>query len=111
MPEKDEPISEVEAAEDETETALLPRSFFQGKNIEVGKKCEIRVEGIFDDEIEVSYVKHKKSKDGKDKDSEDDDDDDDKPKRRRERDDSDLMRESLSQMDTMAAAPPSMGGY
>lgn len=107
----DEPKSESENGEgDDQETALIPRSWFQGKDLEVGGKCKLRVEGIFDDEIEVSYVKSKK-KDGKDKDS-DDDDDDDKPKRRRrDRDDSDLMRESLSQMDMMAGPPPSMGGY
>lgn len=99
---KDNLESEDEA--NEQETALLPRSWFQGKEIEVGKKCELKVEDIFDDEIEVSYVPHKKKdKDGKDKDS--DDDDDDKPRRRRDRDDSDLMRESLSQMEMMAPPP------
>lgn len=101
--------SEIEATEDESEQALLPKSFFGGKDLEVGKKCEVRVEGIYDEEIAVSYVPHKKDRDGKDKDS--DDDDDDKPRRRRDRDDSDLMRESLSQMEMMSAPPPAMGGY
>jgi hypothetical protein len=104
MADKDESMSEVEATEEEQETALLPRSFFQGKDIEVGKKCEIKVEGIFDDEIEVSYVKSKKKgKDGKDS-------DDDKPRRDR---DSDTMRDSLREFDAIApmSGPPPMGAY
>lgn len=105
----DEPKSEIEAMEDDSQEALVPREFFMGKDLEVGKKCEVRIEGIYDDEIAISYVPHKKSKDGKDK--SDDDDSDDKPRRRRDRDDSDLMRESLSQMDGMSQPAPSMGGY
>jgi hypothetical protein len=107
MADKDKPMSEVEATEEEQETALLPRSFFQGKDLEVGSKCKIKVEGIFDDEIEVSYVRHKKDKDGKDKDS---DDDDDKPRRDR---DSDTMRDSLREFDAIAPTPgpPPMGAY
>lgn len=93
---------------EENETSLLPKSFFRGKDLEIGKTCKVKIEGIYEDEVEISYVPHKKDKDGKDKDS--DDDDDDKPRRRRDRDDSDLMRESLSQMEMMAP-PPTMGGY
>lgn len=105
-----EPTSEMEATEEESEQALLPKSFFQGKDLEVGKKCEIRVEGIYDEEIAVSYVPHKKKdKDGKDKDSDDDDDSDDKPRRR----DSDAMRESMREFDAIAPmpGPPPMGAY
>lgn len=101
---------ESEDEANEQETALLPRSFFQGKDLEVGKTCKIKVEGIFEDEIEVSYVRHKKDKDGKDKDSDDDDDSDDKPRRRR---DSDAMRESMREFDAIAPmpGPPPMGAY
>lgn len=56
----DENMSEGAEADSEQETALLPRSFFQGKDIEIGKTCEVKVEGVFEDEIEVSYVRHKK---------------------------------------------------
>jgi len=61
MPEGEAP----EQGADEQETALLPRSFFQGKDIEIGKTCEVKVEGIFEDEIEVSYVPHKKEDESK----------------------------------------------
>ena len=47
------------------ETALLPKSFFQGKELEVGKKCEVEIVSLYDDEAEVKYVEHKK--DDKDK--------------------------------------------
>lgn len=97
----DEPMSESEGEDEGQETALIPKSWFQGKDLEVGSKCKLRVEGIFDDEIEVSYVKSKK----KDKDSDDDDDDSDsKPKR-------DTMDGAMREMDMMASPPPSMGGY
>lgn len=106
MADDNESMSEVEGSEEESEQALLPKSFFAGKELEVGKKCEVRVEGIYDDEVAVSYVPHKKKdKDGKDKDSDDDDDSKSKPRR-------DSMDGALREMDMMAVAPPpSMGGY
>lgn len=103
----DQDMMESEDEADEQETALLPRSWFQGSDIEIGKKCKLKVEGVFEDEIEVSYVKSKK-KDGKDS---DDDDDDDKPKRRRDRDsrEGEMMDAAMMQMDGMGAPAP--GGY
>lgn len=60
--------SESENSEDAgPETALLPKSFFQGKDLEVGKKCEVEIVSKFDDEVEVKYVEHKKDKDDDDK--------------------------------------------
>lgn len=53
-----------------SETALLPKSFFQGKDLEIGKTCKVRVERLLEDDVEVSYVHHK------DKDDSDDDDED-----------------------------------
>lgn len=43
----------------EKDTALLPKSFFKSKELEVGSKCEVKIEHVFDDEVEVSYVAHK----------------------------------------------------
>lgn len=56
--------SESESDEDAgPETALLPKSFFGSKDLEVGKKCEVEIVSKFDDEIEVKYVEHKKDGD------------------------------------------------
>lgn len=37
-------------------TALIPKSFFGGKNLMPGKECEIRVEQVMEDQVSVSYV-------------------------------------------------------
>lgn len=42
----------------ESNTALLPKSFFKDKELEVGKECKVRIEHVFEDEVEVSYVEH-----------------------------------------------------
>lgn len=55
-PEKPE-SKEQESGE---ETALLPKSFFKGKDIEPGSKCEIEIVHGYSDEVEVKYVKHDK---------------------------------------------------
>lgn len=49
-----------ESTEDESgdETALLPKSFFGGKPIEPGTKCQIEIVHGYDDEVEVKYVSH-----------------------------------------------------
>lgn len=41
-----------------TKTALLPIAFFQGKELEPGSTCEVRVEAVEDDQVQVSYVAH-----------------------------------------------------
>lgn len=43
----------------EQNTALLPKSFFKAKELEIGNKCEVKIEHVFEDEIEVSYIAHK----------------------------------------------------
>lgn len=66
--------SDSESEDAGQETALLPKSFFQGKDLEAGKKCEIEIVSKFDDEVEVKYVEHKKDDDKKErKDAPDDD--------------------------------------
>jgi hypothetical protein len=51
-----EPENENEA------TALLDKSFFGQKDLEVGKVCKVRIVHIYEDEVEVAYVKHKEEK-------------------------------------------------
>lgn len=85
-------MSEDEAAEDESEQALLPKSFFAGKNLEVGSECKIKVEGIYEDEISVSYVKHEK------------DSEESEPSE-------DTMEGAMGKMDMMAEGAPAPGGY
>jgi hypothetical protein len=41
----------------ETETALLPKSLFPGEPPAIGDVCSFKVEHIWENEIEVSYVK------------------------------------------------------
>jgi hypothetical protein len=45
--------------ESDENTTLVPKSFFGGKDLEVGKKCEVEVVALYEDEVEVKYVKHK----------------------------------------------------
>jgi hypothetical protein len=56
-----EESKEQEAGED---TALLPKSLFSGKDIEPGSKCEVEIVHIYEDEVEVKYVKHNKESKG-----------------------------------------------
>lgn len=53
------------------ETALLPRSFFSGKELEPGKKCEIEIVSLMDGEAEVKYVPHKEKSEEKKEDKPD----------------------------------------
>ncbi len=39
-------------------TATLPASFFQGKLLKEGARCEVEIEGIDGDQVTVSYVPH-----------------------------------------------------
>lgn len=51
-------------------TALLPKSFFQGKDLDIGKQCKVEIVRLLDSEVEVRYVRHE------DKDKEEDDSED-----------------------------------
>jgi len=63
--------------ESDSESALLPKSFFGSKDLEVGKTCEVKIVHLYEDEAEVVYVSHKKK--DKDKAQPKDDDDNDSP--------------------------------
>lgn len=53
------PQESGEKSEDSAQsTALLPKNFFQGKNLGPGKKCEVEIVSEHEDEVEVRYVKH-----------------------------------------------------
>lgn len=54
--------SKEKSAETESENALLPKSFFQGKDLEPGKHCKVEVVRVFDDEVEVRYIRHDEKK-------------------------------------------------
>jgi hypothetical protein len=41
----------------EATTALLPKSLFPGEAPAIGDVCQFKVEHLFEDEVEVSYVK------------------------------------------------------
>ena len=58
-------MDEKEHSDSGAETALLPKSIFGDKTLEPGAECKIKVVQIYDDEVEVEYVKHEK--DGEEK--------------------------------------------
>ena len=41
----------------EGDTALVPKSIFRGKIPEVGQDCHFKCEHLFEDEVELSWVK------------------------------------------------------
>lgn len=45
----------------ESPTSLLPLSFFEGKQVEPGSRCEVEVVRVHDDQAEVRYVTHNES--------------------------------------------------
>lgn len=67
--EADEPANSKETPSEETKegdnTALLPKSFFAGKEIEPGSKCELEIVHAYEDEVEVKYVPHGTKSDDK----------------------------------------------
>jgi hypothetical protein len=43
-------------------TATLPASFFQGKSLKEGARCEVEIENVDGDQVTVSYVPHEDDK-------------------------------------------------
>lgn len=39
-------------------TALLPKEFFSGKELEVGGRCEIEIVRVMDDQVLAKYLPH-----------------------------------------------------
>ena len=49
--------------QDDQATAVLPKSFFQGKDLKPGSQCMVEIQRVMDDEVQVSYVPHDDSED------------------------------------------------
>jgi len=50
----------TDEGQSDEQTALLPRAFFSGEP-KIGDTCEVKIEKIFGDEIQVAYVPHAQS--------------------------------------------------
>lgn len=50
---------EAENAESTTKTTLIPIDFFEGKDLEPGTECKIRITKVHDDQVEAEYVPHR----------------------------------------------------
>lgn len=59
--ESDSSEAPEKAREEESETALLPKSLFGDKDLKPGSRCSIEVVAVYDDEVEVKYVKHEEN--------------------------------------------------
>jgi hypothetical protein len=60
-PAQDSPADQSPKPKEESDTGqeeLLSTAFFQGKDLEVGSKCEVEITGIHDGEVSVKYVAH-----------------------------------------------------
>lgn len=57
-----ESASAKEKEGDDYEAGVLPRSFFQGKDLEVGSRCEVEITKIAGDQVLVKYVPHEEEK-------------------------------------------------
>jgi hypothetical protein len=45
-------------ADEESDTGLLPKSFFGDKELKPGNRCTVEIVRCYEDECEVKYVKH-----------------------------------------------------
>lgn len=53
-------MDEKEHSDEGGETALLPKSIFGDKSLEPGSECKFKIVQVYEDEVEVKYVKHEK---------------------------------------------------
>jgi hypothetical protein len=64
-PQTDSPADQSPKPKEDSDTGqeeLLSTAFFQGKDLEVGARCEVEVTGIHDGEVSVKYVAHDEEK-------------------------------------------------
>ena len=52
------PVEEAETESEGGSTAVLPKDFFQGKELTPGTVCSVKIERVHDSQVEVSYVPH-----------------------------------------------------
>ncbi len=57
-PAQSEPEGQTEAKGDNSPSELLSKSFFQGKDLQVGGICEIKIAAIHNNQVSVQYVPH-----------------------------------------------------
>lgn len=68
----DETDSEIEGEGDESKSelasnpGLLPKSFFEGKDLEPGTVCRVKIEKVYDDQVSVKYLPHEAESDRED---------------------------------------------
>lgn len=48
------------SGEEDQEAGVLPRSFFMGKDLKPGAICEVKIERVMDNDVQVRYVPHGK---------------------------------------------------
>lgn len=56
------PVDEEAPKGDEPKTALLPRSLFGTKDLAPGKRCQVEIVSVLEDEVQVKYVSHDSKK-------------------------------------------------
>lgn len=57
-PDADDQAQVQDESETETQTALLPKSFFLEKDLDPGVRCEVEIDRVLEDEVQVHYVPH-----------------------------------------------------
>lgn len=51
-------------------TALVPKEFFEGKELKPGDRCEVEIAAIHDEEVSLKYVGHDQEEEREEPDSE-----------------------------------------
>lgn len=62
-PKPDAAADEKREHQDDQQTGMLPKTFFGGKDLTPGTRCEVEIEQVMDDEVHVRYVPHSESDD------------------------------------------------
>lgn len=47
---------EPQSESGDSSTSILPKQFFQGKDLQPGGRCEVEIKRVHDDSVEVAYV-------------------------------------------------------
>lgn len=55
QPEGSDVSTENSESNDNSKTALLPKEFFGGKELNIGDECKVKAVHIYEDEVEVAY--------------------------------------------------------
>ena len=63
-PQGDQAPDDAKQHQDDAQTGVLPKDFFQGKDLKPGTECKVRIEQVMDDEVAVTYVPHSTEDEG-----------------------------------------------